>query len=397
MRITSIIIISLGLALIGCSQKADQSQVAAEKYTCPMHPQIVQDKPGACPICGMTLVKITGSDNNDPAIMLSESQIKLANITTTLTRRESLGESTVLTGRLAVNEDQTEVLSSRTQGRIEKLYIRDVGQAVSKGQRLYDIYSEQLLTLQMEYLLALRQYEELKGDRYKSFLTASERKLVLLGMTKEQVSQLATSKRTTSTISFFSPVAGVVGRVDATEGQYVTEGSLLYRIERLEDVWVDVDLYPGETSLVKAGDKVNVRVSGFENSSVEGTVTFLNPEYRRGTQVTTLRALIRNSSGQFRPGMLATVVLSHSAKETLALPIDAVVRDGKGAHVWILGNDGAFHPRMVKTGIENFDKIEVTEGVTEKENVVITGAYLLYGELVLKKGGDPMSGHHHEN
>ncbi len=383
------------IMMTACTQKKEQAQVAAETYTCPMHPQIIRDKPGTCPICGMDLVKVNGSGINDQAIMLSESQIKLANITTTLTRRETLGESTVLTGRLAVDEDKTEVISSRTQGRIEKLYIRDVGQAVSKGQKLYDIYSEQLLTLQQEYLLALRQLEELKQDRYKTFVSAAERKLLLFGMTKGQLNQLRISRQTSATISFLSPVAGVVGRIDAIEGQYVNEGGSLYRIEQLNTIWVDVDLYPGEIELVKKGDVIDVRVDGFENSPVKGTVTFLNPQYRNGSQIVTLRAVISNESGQFRPGMLGTVVLSHSEKQAVALPIDAVIRDGKGAHIWVLENDGAFRPRMVKTGIENFEKVEITEGVSERENVVITGAYLLYGELVLKKGIDPMAEHHH--
>ncbi len=93
--------------------------------------------------------------------------------------------------------------------------------------------------------------------------------------------------------------------------------------------------------------------------------------------------------------MQANVILSHSEKKVIALPVDAVIRDATGAHVWILEKDGAFKPRMVKTGLENFEKVEISEGLEEKENAVITGAYLLYSELVLKKGGDPMAGHHH--
>lgn len=386
----------LVIVLTACQQKPEKAQVAvSEKYTCPMHPQILQDKPGTCPVCGMDLVKVSSSSRNDQAIMLSETQIKLANITTTLTRRESLGESTILNGRLTVNEDETEVISSRAQGRIEKLYIREVGQGVSKGQKLYDLYSEQLLTLQKEYLLAARQLEELKGERYQSFLSAAERKLILLGMTTQQVAALARTGQTNATISFLSPISGVIGKIDVTEGQYVNEGSALYRIEQLERLWVEVDLYPGEASLVKMGDRIKVLVGGFENSPVEGTVSFLNPEYRSGSQIVTLRAILSNPSGQFRPGMFATIFLTRSQKQVLALPSDAVIHDGNGAHVWVLDNDGAFRPRMVKTGMETFEKTEVTEGITEKENVVITGAYLLYGELVLKRGIDPMAGHHH--
>jgi len=382
-------------AVCGKKDEHAQHQEESTKYTCPMHPQVIRDKPGTCPICGMNLVKMDASIGADGSIMLSESQIKLANITTALARFENIGEKTILTGKLMVNEEQTEVVSSRIQGRIEKLYFKEVGQRVVQGERLYEIYSEPLLTLQEEYLLALRQFEELKEKRYESFLKASEKKLILFGMTKGQVVELAQRKATHSRITLLAPVSGIIARIDAIEGLYVSEGSALYRIERLDQVWVEADLYPGESSLVKTGDVVRVQIGGFENMPVEGKVTFLSPEYRLGSQIITLRAVIANPKLEFLPGMEVTVILSHSAKKAIALPVDAVIRDAKGSRVWILEKNGAFKTRMVKTGLENFEKVEIIEGIAEKENVVITGAYLLYGELVLKKGGDPMAGHHH--
>ena len=390
-------ILFTALFLTNCGKKEQRAQHDAEgiKYTCPMHPQIIQDKPGTCPICGMDLVKVGASTRADGSIMLSESQIKLANITTTLTHFESMGENTILTGKLMVNEEQTEVISSRVQGRIEKLFFKEVGQKVTHGQALYEIYSEPLLTLQQEYLLAIRQFEELKEKRYESFLKASEKKLILFGMTKEQVVRLAQKKETNSRITFLAPLSGIIARIDVTEGQYVAEGEALYRIENLDQLWVEAELYNGEAALVKIGDIVRIKIEGFENISVEGKVTFLSPEYRQGSQILSLRAVIANPKREFLPGMQVSVILSHSDKKALALPVDAVIRDANGNHVWILEKDGAFKPRMVKTGLENFEKVEVTDGIKEKENVVITGAYLLYGELVLKKGGDPMAGHHH--
>ena len=390
-----LLFIALMFAMCGKKDEHAQHEERTTRYTCPMHPQIVQDKPGSCPICGLDLVPVNASTSTDGSIMLGESQIKLANITTTLTRFESMGENSILTGRLMVNEEQTEVVSSRVQGRIEKLYVKEVGQKVVQGQALYQIYSEPLLTLQQEYFLALRQFEELKEKRYEPFLKAAEKKLILFGMTRQQVTTLAQRKTPESRITFLAPVSGVVARIDASEGQYVAEGSPMYRIESLDRIWVEAELYQGESSLVKAGDVVRVQINGFENIPVEGKVTFLSPEYRQGSQIIVLRAMIANPDRKFLPGTQANVILSHSEKKAIALPSDAVIRDANGSHVWILQEDGAFRPRMVKTGLENFEKVEITEGLEEKENVVITGAYLLYGELVLKKGGDPMAGHHH--
>ncbi len=391
---TILLFVALSLSMCGKKNEHVQHGEIADKYTCPMHPQIIQETPGTCPICGMDLVKMGASAKADGSIMLSESQIRLANITTTLTRFENMGENTIITGKLVVDEEQTEVISSRVAGRIEKLYFKEVGQWVMKGQALYEIYSEPLLTLQQEYLLALRQFEELKQNRYESFLKASEKKLMLFGMTRDQIDKLSQQKRTDSRITFFASVSGSIARIDATEGQYVSEGSTLYRIEKLDKLWVEADLYPGESLLVKTGDRVGVQINGFESRRQEGKVTFLSPEYRQGSQIIIMRAVIDNPSGEFLPGMQATVILSHSDKEVIALPSDAVIRDEKGSHVWILSSDGAFRSRMVKTGLENFEKVEIIEGLIEKENVVITGAYLLYGELVLKQGGDPMAHHH---
>src|SRR6188768_1442646 len=156
----SILVLSVFIFLVfsACSKKDEHvhQEAAKEQYTCPMHPQIIQDKPGACPICGMDLVKVNLNAAHN-AIMLNPTQLKLANITTTLVRIQDIGNNTILTGKLVADETQTEVVSSRVQGRIEALYVKEVGQQVAQGQALYQLYSEQLLTLQQEYVLALKQ------------------------------------------------------------------------------------------------------------------------------------------------------------------------------------------------------------------------------------------------
>ncbi len=149
MKTFSILLITIiAIAFIACKNEKEHVHESSKKYTCSMHPQIVQDKPGTCPICGMNLVQMNAVRSDDGSIMLSESQIKLGNITTTLTRYQDIGSTIILNGKLVANEDQTEVISSRVKGRIEKLYFKEIGQRVKQGEPLYEIYSEELLTLQ---------------------------------------------------------------------------------------------------------------------------------------------------------------------------------------------------------------------------------------------------------
>ncbi|QHL87964.1 efflux RND transporter periplasmic adaptor subunit [Nibribacter ruber] len=378
-------------------QKQKKEPETASAFTCPMHPQIVEDKAGSCPICGMDLVPVKkqSTKGEEVSIMLSESQIKLGNISTQTVRQGQVGSSTVLTGRLVVDQTQADVISSRAAGRIERLYVKETGQSIRKGQPIYDLYSETLLTLEQEYLLALDQVKAFPGERqFASILDAAKRKLLLTGLTNAQVNRIARTRKLDARITFVAPSSGTVTEIAAAEGVYVAEGSPLYRISRFNTIWAEAELYAGEAGALKIGTPVDVIVAG-SKMPIKTKISFINPEFRKNSQVVIARASVPNPGGGLIPGTQATMTVGAQVREALTLPLDAVIRDSKGAHVWVKIGENTFSPRRVELGEESANRVAIASGLQPRDTIVVTGAYLLYSEYVLKQGADPMAGHNH--
>lgn len=325
-------------------------------------------------------------------VMLNDTQAQLANLSTQKVTLGAMAPSIVANGRLVTNPQRAEVISSRAAGRIEKLYIKETGRQVRKGEPLYELYSETLLTLQQEYLLAREQTS--LSPRYASLATAAEKKLLRYGLTQTQIENLALQKTAAARITFMAPASGLVVETRATEGQYIDEGSLLYRLEDITTLWAEGDLYGTEASQVKKGDVVSIQIDG-SAEIVTGQVIFISSQYRGGSQVTVARVLLNNDKGRFTPGMQARMTFTSPGPQALMVPLSAVIRDARGAHVYVQTAARTYRPRRVTTGMEDHTRIEIVEGLTENEQIVATGAYLLYAEIILKKGTTPIATHHH--
>jgi Cu(I)/Ag(I) efflux system membrane fusion protein len=394
MNMKKTLYIILCLVIFSCSEKKDHQHIdiaqRQKEYTCPMHPSEKSEKPGSCPICGMNLVENKAPTSENASVMLTDDQIKLANIITQKVSPKTLNkQSIVVNARLAVNENQTEVVSSRAAGRIERLLIKETGRYIHQGDLLYELYSESLLTLQKEFLLAKEQQETLNKSYNESILRAATKKLLLYGLTENQIDQLAKTKSVSEKISFFSPVSGVVTQINASEGQYVNEGNLIYNVENMNQLWVEAELYSNELLSIKLGDRVNVTVNGFESNPVKATIIFISPEYQENSQITKVRASLINHNLDFKPGMQAKVTFSMQSHIATSIPVDAVIRNSKSAHVYVQNALNSFQMRIVKTGSEDDENVEIVEGLSDGDIIVTSGAYLLYSDLILKKGINP--------
>lgn len=390
-------LVLFGLLFPACQNHQTTGQKAATikseaYYTCSMHPHVHESHPGNCPICGMKLIRVEMTKTNDQQagrIVLTAAQMQLAEIQTYTVRPAYTGAQKTVTGTVAINENGTNELTARLTGRIQQLFIRSVGEQISKGQPVYTIYSEDLQEAEKEYLLAREQQQKLHNPDvdYKMLISAAENKLKLWGLTTAQIAKLAKSGQTQPTTTMLSTISGTVSDIGVHEGDYVTEGTTILKATQLNTVWVEAQLYPNEAGDYKIKDAVNVTFPDLGNNIIKGQVDFINPELSENSKVVLVRITVPNTGGLIKPGMQAYVSIS-TGERPLAIPNTAVIAGGKGNVVWVRNNDGSFSPKMVELGDGNNNYVEITSGLTNGEIVVTGGAYLLNSEAIFRNGSD---------
>lgn len=377
-----------------CKQKSEPLAKAKSKfyYTCSMHPQIHEDHPGNCPICGMKLIKVelTGSGNSSTdKITLTAAQIQLAGITVDTVREENTGSEKLLTGTVTTDESKADVISARVAGRIQHLFVRSVGEKITMGQPVYAIYSEDLLSAEKEYLLAKQQQKVLNNPDvdYDQLISTAEHKLLLWGLNPAQIKNLSSLSKASATVTIYSKINGTVSEIAVHEGDYVTEGMTILKTQGLNSLWVEAQLYASESGSYKENDPVNVSFPDLNGQVIKGKVEFINPELSDDSKVVLIRVSVPNSLGLIRPGMLAYISIGNGKRNAVAVPTSSILGAGKGNKVWVKNSDGSFSGRKVNTGAGNQGYVQVLSGISPGEIVVTGGVYLLESESVFKNGG----------
>jgi len=390
--------VSLALLLGACKGKKPATAVAAGKdyyYTCSMHPQVVQDGPGKCPICGMELIRVKKSVGKQISdLMLSDLQVQLGDVRVDTVGRGSIGDRQVLTATVNVNETKSLSVSARVAGRIERLYYKNVGDYLHKGDKLYDLYSEELNNAKQEYLLALERQRTLDNGviDVRALVEAARNKLLLWGMSDKQLQELAAAGKASAVTTFYSPVEGYMTAVERHEGDYLSEGMTILRLADLSSVWVEGQAYTAQLSGIDRNAGVIVQLPDLPGKEWAGRLDFVNPEINADTWINLVRVVLVNRDGLLKPGMPAYITVVGRQSHSLTLPEEAVIRNEKSSVVWVEVGHNTFRSAMVETGLEEGGRVEIRAGLKAGDVVVTSGAYLLNSEYIFRHGADPMAG-----
>lgn len=356
------------------------SQEKETTYTCSMHPQIRQNEPGKCPICGMDLIPLMqdsgNSDGNTLLLTMSPEAIALANIQTQKVKTLSSGHEITLAGKIALNEQKMAVITANYPGRIEKLYIDYTGQTIQKGQKLATIYSPDLVIAQKELIEAVR-----FKDANPGLYDAAKEKLRLWKISEEQIENIEKNNIIINEFEVASDLSGVVLQRNISRGDFVNKGSVLFEITDLSRLWVLLDAYESDLPFLKVGQKITFNVSSVPGKDFNSSIFFIDPIINSQTRTASVRAEVNNPQLLLKPEMFvnAKVFANLPIKEkSLAIPSTALLWTGKRSVVYVKAPDqlnSVFEMREITLGPSLGDYYLVDSGLDEGEEIVVNGAF----------------------
>ncbi len=324
----------------------EKSERKAIHWTCSMHPQIKQDGPGKCPICGMDLIPIygdAGDEGGEVSLKLGKRARVLAAIATSRVDHRPLSKEIYTVGKMDYDEGSLAYVAAWIAGRIDKLYADFTGIKVKKGEHLVLLYSPELMSAQEEYLLALRDWRRIKGQSSqiaamsRNTLRASREKLLLYGITKKQLKEIEQKGKVQTHLTVYAPISGTVIHKKAFEGMYVKTGEQIYTIADLSHLWLYLDIYEYDLAWIKFGQPVEITTEAYPGQTFKGTITFIDPFLNEKTRTVKVRVNVPNPGGRLKPGMYANARIK--------------VRINKAGQVVVAGLQGKYmcpmHPEII--------------------------------------------------
>ena len=416
---------------------AGKPSAAKLVWQCPMHPAYTSNKPGECPICGMTLVQVqagaaagspgprrvlryrnpmnpsvtspvpmkdemgmdyvpvysdeqpsgAGQQGDVPglaAVDITPDRVQLIGVRTARVERSALGGKLDLVGFVTPNESGLRRVQIRVSGWIRHLYVSETGVRVSAGQPLMSIYSPELFQSEQEYLINNGGMDHAPDSGHAMSNPGGTERLRLLGVPDEEIRRLESEGKASTQLVLRSPVSGTVLERGVVDGQYVGAETPLFTVADLSRVWVLADLYEMDMPRVHVGDLASFTSDAMPGRAFDGRIEFVYPTISTETRTLKVRLSLANPGGALRPGMFGRVSVSERGTPSLSVPAEAVVNAGEHSYVFVAHLGGHFEPRMVWTGMSEGDRIQVLRGVAEGDTVVSSASFLIDSESRLK-------------
>ncbi len=407
--------ILIGNMFSGGSSSASEGQTETHEHgsdeatiwTCSMHPQIKMDKPGDCPICGMELIPLEETSNEDNIatneIVMTPEAIQLANIQTTVVTKTGVDKEIRLLGKVQPDERKLYSQVSHIPGRIERLYINFTGEKVGRGQRMVRIYSPELISAQKELFEAISSKEV-----FPQLYTATRNKLKLWKLSDKQIDAIEKRGTIQEQVDIYSDYSGYVVKRNVELGDHVMEGMNLYDIANLSTVWVMFEAYEADIPWIKIGDKVDFTIQALPGKEFSGKVTYVDPFVSPDTRVAKVRVELANPGAKLLPEMYATGILKAQLKkqqQSLIIPKSAVLWTGKRAVVYVKvphENTISFIYREIILGPDLGEFYAVEKGLEEGEIVATNGVFRIdasaqllgLNSMMNPEGGNVSTGGH---
>jgi len=390
--------------------KADEHKAAESKqlYTCSMHPFIIKDKPGTCPICAMELIKkIDGAAEGGAQtaeqkqqadmlghVSLSPTQRVMANVATVAVKQAALNKEINAVGIIQYDQSRQAKVTAWIAGRIDQLHVNRVGDIVSKEKPVAEIYSPDLVATQQEYLLAVKSRDQLKNSTIaaisqngEGLVQSARQRLMLFGVKESQIAELEKAGKPIIRLPVYTPLSGVVIEKMMQQGQYVNTGDVLFNIADLSHVWVEVEVYENEFQSIHIGQQVEIRSQSFPGRPFSGRITYIYPFLDPKTRTVKARVEMANPGMRLKPDMFVNAVIKVPLGTSIVVPVTAVIDTGKRRVVWVESSPGMFEPRDVQVGQQTDDKVQILSGLKPGDKVAVSGGYLIDSESQLRGGG----------
>ncbi len=361
------------------------------KYVCPMHPQIVRDEPGTCPICGMNLVKklMDPDTGKHPEVALSGAVVQSMGVRTAEVELGTLWKYVRTVGRVTYDETRLAHVHPRAAGWIEGLSLRAEGEPVEKGQELAVLYAPDILSAQVDFLIATERQapgsHQVTADKARNMLR-------LLDVPEAIIGDIERKRETRNTIPVLAPAAGIVTQLMAREGMYVTPSSEMFTIADLDVVWVMVDVFEHQLAWIRPGMSAEMSVPAYPGRKWEGKVDYLYPDLDPKTRTLRVRLAFPNPNLDLKPNMFADVTIyGGPKKDLLKIPREALIQTGERQSVVKALGKGRFQPVDVVIGMQTGEGVEILSGLNEGDEIVVSGQFLIDSESSLQASFRRMS------